>query len=58
MIFKDIKQNYPVYILNKQDMTFSQGKVISTSFPRYENRSDIPPSLLTSSPQMVIDITI
>ena len=25
MLFKDIKQNYPVYILDKQEMTFKQG---------------------------------
>ena len=37
MLFKDIKQNYPVFILNKQDVTFSQGKVTSVSFPRMEN---------------------
>lgn len=25
MLFKDIKQNYPVYILNKQDLSLTQG---------------------------------
>lgn len=37
MLFKDIKQNYPVYILNKQDVSFSQGKVTSVSFPHLDN---------------------
>lgn len=37
MLFKDIKQNYPVYILDKQNIKFTQGKTISVSFPRMEN---------------------
>lgn len=28
MLFKDIKQNYPVYILNKQDLSLTQGKAV------------------------------
>ena len=28
MAFKDVKQNYSVYILNKQDITITDGKVI------------------------------
>lgn len=27
MAFKDVKQNYSVYILNKQDITITDGKV-------------------------------
>nr|DAF64309.1 MAG TPA: hypothetical protein [Podoviridae sp. ct2m58] len=34
MFFKDIKQDYPVYILDKQQLTISQGKVLSIGFPR------------------------
>lgn len=37
MLFKDIKQNYPVYILDKQNIKFTQGKTVSVSFPRMEN---------------------
>ena len=33
MAFKDVKQNYSVYILNKQDITITDGKVISVGFP-------------------------
>lgn len=33
MLFKDIKQNYPVCILDKQEMTFKQGKVTNVSLP-------------------------
>lgn len=29
MAFKDVKQNYSVYILNKQDIIITDGKVIS-----------------------------
>lgn len=36
MIFRDIKQGYPVYILNKRELTISQGKVASAGFPRLD----------------------
>lgn len=55
MLFKDIKHDYPVYILDKQELTISQGKVLSVSFPRID---------VTHSPQnigctqMVVDVTI
>lgn len=37
MQFKDVKQNYPVYILDKQNVTYQQGKVTSVSFPHIDN---------------------
>lgn len=52
MQFKDIKQNYPVYILNKQDMSVTQGKVTAVSFSRMEMDQK------TGKSQMVIDVTI
>ena len=52
MQFKDIKQNYPVYIFNKQDLCISQGKVTAVSFPRIDMN---PKSAKT---EMVVDITI
>lgn len=54
MIFKDIKQNYPVYILDKQELTISQGKVLSVGFPR----TDLLQRPTTIPAQTVIDITI
>lgn len=41
MLFKDIKQNYPVYILDKQNVKFTQGKVQSVSFPHLDNSNPI-----------------
>lgn len=52
MQFKDIKQNYPVYIFNKQDLSFIQGKAIQVSFPRVEMNQK------TGKTEMVVDITI
>lgn len=52
ILFKDIKQNYPVYILNTQDMTLSQGKATAVSFPRMEmNRQ-------SGRMENLIDITV
>lgn len=51
MTFKDIKQNYPVYILNKQELKVVIGKVAAVSFPRLDNTN-------AAKPQMMIDVTI
>lgn len=52
MLFKDIKQNYPVYILDKQTVSFVQGKVISISLPHMDNSN---PMVMGKS---VVDVTI
>lgn len=56
MIFKDIKQNYPVYILDKQEVTLTQGKVTSVSFPHVD--TNMPSYNSVSNLQMVVDVTI
>lgn len=56
MLFKDLKQNYPVYILDKQDIKMKQGKVTSVSFPHYDN--NYRPSSAQSNMQMIVDVTI
>ena len=47
LLFKDLKQNYPMYAFNKETLTINQGKVTSVSIPRIE------PSF---PGQMVLDI--
>ena len=54
MAFKDVKQNYSVYILNKQDITITDGKVISVGFPHL----DLSTKPAMGQSQMVVDITI
>lgn len=51
MLFKDLKQGYSVYILNKQTLTITVGKVTQVSFPR----ADFSKSM---QPNTVVDITI
>lgn len=53
MLFKDVKQNYPVYILDKQELIISQGKVQSVGFPRMDIMSKMP-----NGTQTVVDVTI
>lgn len=50
MQFKDIQQECAVYILNKQDMTVTEGKVNSKSFPYMKTINGIT--------QMVLDVGI
>lgn len=52
MLFKDIKQNYPVFILDKQNLSLERGKVISVGFPRV----DMNPK--TGKSDTVVDVTI
>lgn len=52
MIFRDIKQGYPVYILNKLELTISQGKVASAGFPRLDTNP------MTGKTEMVVDVTV
>lgn len=56
MQFRDIKQNYPVYILDKQALTVTQGKATSVSFPRQENV--ITGSVVPGNGRTVVDITV
>lgn len=50
----DVKQNYSVYILNKQDITITDGKVISVGFPHL----DLNTKPAMGQSQMVVDVTI
>lgn len=52
LLFKDIKQNYPIYILNKQEMSMIQGKATAVSFPRVEINQK------TGKTEMVVDVTV
>lgn len=52
MQFKDVKQNYPVYILDKQNVSYMQGKVTSISLPHMDNSN---PMVMGKS---VVDVTI
>ena len=60
MLFKELKQNYPVYILDKQSVTFTQGKVVNISLPRLNIGNNgmpiMPPS--PASNAMMVDVTV
>lgn len=50
MTFKELKQGYPVYILDKDKLTVKQGKVVNASFPRIDTQP--------TGRQMVVDVTL
>ena len=52
LLFKDLKNNCPVHILNKQDVSITQGVATSVGFPR------MPMSYKPGQNTMVIDVTI
>lgn len=49
MVFKDIKQGYPIYIFDRNDVTVKTGNVTSVSFPHVSTKI---------STGMVVDVTI
>lgn len=50
MTFKELKQGYPVYILDKDKFCVKNGKVVSVSFPRVDT--------LPTGRQMVVDVVL
>lgn len=57
LLFKDLKPNYPVFMLDTQNITFTQGKVISVSYPHFDiNSQNI--GIGPNPSNMVVDITI
>ena len=50
MTFKELKQGYPIHILDKDKLTVKQAKVQNTSFPRAD--------MMQGQRQMVVDITV
>ena len=51
MLFKDIKQGYPIYFLDRENVSYYQGKVVSVAVPRYDNVNGVQSGL-------VVDVTI
>lgn len=54
MLFKDIKQNYIVYVLDKQTLDISQAKVQAVGFPRMDIMQKTP----GMNTQTVVDVTL
>ena len=52
MLFKDLKTNYPIFILNKQEVSLVQGRVVSVSFPRMDINQSI------NKTEMLVDVSI
>ena len=50
MTFKELKQGYPMHILDKDALAVRTGKVLSVSFPRLD--------MAQPKRQMVVDITV
>lgn len=55
MTFKDIKQNYPIYILDKQAVQVDKGIVTAVSFPRMDMSK---PATAGQGVNMVVDVTV
>lgn len=58
MLFKDTKQGYPVYLLDRENVKAYQGKVVSVSVPRLQQPPIGTMPQLGIASQMVVDVTI
>lgn len=56
MLFKDIKQNYNLYILNTDDVSVKIGKVTSAGFPHIDSAPAVAGVMPNS--RMVIDFSV
>lgn len=51
MLLKDCQKGYPIFILNRNDVVASQGKIVDVSRPHFDSRNP-------TSTTMVIDVTV
>lgn len=51
MLFKDLKSGYPIYIFDRDKVTFTQTKVLSVNPPHFDNHYGNPT-------EMAVDVTI
>ena len=51
MLLKDCQKGYPIFILDRNEITANQGKIIDVSRPHFDNRNP-------TSTNMVIDVTV
>lgn len=51
MLFKDLKSGYPIYIFDRDKITFTQTKVLGVNLPHFDNHYGNPT-------EMVVDVTI
>jgi chaperonin cofactor prefoldin len=57
MIFKELRQNNTVYMLDKREgMKYTQGKVLNVGQPRIDTQLPTPGTM--QMPQTVVDVTI
>lgn len=51
MLLKDCQKGYPIFLLNRNEIVASQGKIVDVSRPHFDNRNPTCTS-------MVIDVTV
>lgn len=51
MLLKDCQKGYPIFLLNRNEIVASQGKIVDVSRPHFDNRNP-------TSTSMVIDVTV
>lgn len=51
MLFKDLKSGYPIYIFDRDKVTFTQAKVLSVTPPHFDSHYGNPT-------EMVVDVAI
>ncbi len=55
MLFKDIKNGYPVFVLDREEMTATQGKVVNVGAPYFEPQK---PGQPVQNINRLVDVTI
>lgn len=59
MNFSELRNNYPVYVLNKTEMKTAQGKVINVGSPYFQQANPMQMGMPPQQPtQRMVDVTI
>jgi hypothetical protein len=55
LLFKDSKAGYPVYLLDKEAMTVTEGRIVNVGVPYIEPQK---PGQMAPSMQRIVDVTV
>ena len=57
MLFKDLKNNYPVFIFDRNDVSVKEGKVVNIGIPHYDLHYNTSAGMVTDVTIKVDDVT-
>ena len=57
MLFKDLKNNYPIFIFDRNDVSVKEGKVVNIGIPHYDLHYNTSTGMVTDVTIKIDDVT-